>query len=189
MSVRVLIIDAHSERTVPLEQALIDAGFVVLDVVSETSDVIKRVQQLQPDAIIIDAESPTRDTLEGLALVGSRFPRPMIMLSEHADSELIRQAMQRGISAYVTENVSARVLRSLVDVAMLHFRSQRLLMAELDQRERELEDNQIIHRAKCLVMECEHLSEHESYHQMRKLAMQRGQKLVDLARALLAVTA
>ena len=186
MSVRVLIIDARSERSLRLEQALAEAGFVVLDVVPEGGDVHGRVEVLAPDAILIDSESPTRDTLEGLASIGSRFPRPIVLLSDHArDSELVRSAAQIGVSAYAVEGISAAMIRSLIEVAIAHFDTRRTLYAELEQTQRALHERRTIDRAKCLLMETRGYTEQQAYHRMRRTAMARGIKLVELAAELL----
>lgn len=184
-AVRVLIVDARRRSTARLERALRDTGFVVLDVVSEDDDLNARVRDLQPDAIIIDIDSPSRDTLEGLAAVGRDYPRPIVVLSERDDTELVRDAMQLGLSAYVVEGVPPSVIRSLIQVAMMHFRGQSLLLAELQEARRQQEEQRLIHDAKCLLMQHERLTEHEAYHRLRKLAMARSQKLVDTARVVI----
>src|SRR5882672_4762001 len=114
MPARVLIIDVQSERTQQLAQALAAAGFDVAGIVAESEDVHGAVRSLKPDAILIDADSPSRDTLEGLAVLGKRFPRPILMLSETADTELVRDAARLGISTYAVDGISPALLRSLV---------------------------------------------------------------------------
>lgn len=188
MPIRLLIVDARSERTPQLEQALAAAGFEVLDIVSEHGPVHRRVSELQPDAIIIDSESPTRDTLEGLATVSDSFPRPIVMLSEHGGTDLVRDASQLGISAYVVEGVSSALVRSLIEVSMMHFRCQRLLLAELAQTQSAAADRRCIDSCKCLLMEREGLTEQLAYKRLRKLAMDRGQRIADVARAIIAGT-
>ncbi|GAC1625385.1 MAG: ANTAR domain-containing protein [Nevskia sp.] len=186
IALRLLIIDARSARTPQLECALAAAGFQVLDVVSENGPVHRRVSELQPDAIIIDSESPTRDTLEGLALVGRKFPRPIVMLSDQGGTDLVRDAAQLGISAYVIEGVSSALVRSLIEVSIVHFRCQRLLQTELEQTQIAFADQRSVDTVKCLLMEREGLTEQLAYQRLRKLAMDRGQRIADVARGVLA---
>lgn len=185
MSLRVLLIDARRAEASALADVLRACGFEVLGALPESDEVLPVIHRLAPDAIIIDADSPRRDTLEGLALLSRRYPRPMIMLSEQGDTELTRVAAEAGVSAYVVEGVSTETIRSLVQVAVLHFRGQHVLHAELSKTRQELEDRRHIDKAKCQLMEHYGLSEKESYERMRKLAMNRGQRLADLARMLL----
>jgi response regulator NasT len=184
-TVRVLIVDARTQHTAKLERALVETGFVVLGVVHEDEDIHSRVRLLQPDAIIIDADSPSRDTLEGLAAITQTLPRPIVMLSDSDDNQLLRDAMQLGISAYVVDDVPPSMLRSLIHISMMHFRGQRLLLAELQQAQQQNEEQRLIHNAKCLLMEREQRSESDAYHWMRRRAMTRSQKLVDVARVVI----
>jgi len=184
MPARVLIIDTHSERTDQLAQALGAAGFVLAGVVGESDDIYEAVRSLEPDAILIDADSPSRDTLEGLAVLGKRFPRPILMLSESADTEMVRDAARMGISTYAVDGLSPTLLRSLVEVTMAHFQNQRSLAGELEQAQQALEDRRIIDKAKYRLVREMRMTEEEAYHQLRRMAMQRGMKLVDLARLL-----
>ncbi|MDB5972682.1 MAG: hypothetical protein JWQ90_5132 [Hydrocarboniphaga sp.] len=184
-TVRVLIVDTRTQHTAKLERALVETGFVVLGVVHENDDLHSRVRQLQPDAIIIDVDSPSRDTLEGLAAITHTFPRPIVVLSERDDSQLVRDAMQLGLSAYVVDGVPPSVIRSLIHISMMHFRGQRLLLAELQKAQQQRDEQGVIHRAKCLLMERERHTENDAYHWMRKRAMTRSQKLVDVARSVI----
>lgn len=184
MPARVLIIDAQSERTRPLARALGDAGFEVAGVVGEADDIYGAVDRLAPDAILIDADSPSRDTLEGLAVLGKRFPRPILMLAESADTEMVRDAARLGISTYAVDGLSPALLRSLVEVTMAHFQTQRSLAGELQEAQQALQDRRVIDKAKYRLVRDLRMTEEEAYHQLRRMAMERNMKLVELARLL-----
>lgn len=185
MAVRVLIVDARPRRSRHLERALRDAGFEVVAVVGASADLHDRVQILAPDAVVVDAELPGRDTLEHLASLGKRYPKPMIMLSESIEPELTLEAARAGVTAYAVEALSAAALRSLVDVAIAHFRSYALLRSELAKTQRSLESRKLIDRAKCRLMERYGVGEEAAYKRMRKLAMDRRMNLDDMAREIL----
>lgn len=183
---RVLIAGRDGVETRPLEQALTQAGYLVLATEADSATLEQRVRELEPDAIIIHADSPARDTLEHLAALHGRWPRPTLMLCGQGDRRAALAAAQAGVSLYVVDQLSPGSVRSLVDMALLHFHDREQLRQELAQARQALEDRCLIDDAKCLLMEREGLSESESYHWLRRLAMQRGQRIADLARVLLA---
>jgi response regulator NasT len=185
MPARVLIIDAQSERTQRLTLALAEAGFEVVGIVGESDDVHGAVRSLRPDAILIDTDSPTRDTLEGLAVLGKRFPRPILMLSESSDADLVRDATRLGISTYAVDGLSPVLLRSLVEVTMAQFHNQRSLAGELREALQALQDRRVIDKAKYRLVQEMHMSEEDAYHQLRRMAMERGMKIAELARQLI----
>lgn len=185
MSARVLIVEASSARTADLAQALCAAGFAVAGVVAEDADVYGAVQRLAPDAILIDTESPTRDTLEGLAVIGKRFPRPILLLSEAANAELVQDAALLGISAYAVDGFSPGLLKSLIEVGIAHFRSHAVLSEELRRTREALRERRQIEQAKLRLMLSLQLGEDEAYHHLRRQAMARGLRIAELARELL----
>lgn len=185
MAVRVLIVDARSARSERLAGALAEAGFDVVATVDEGEDLYERVEALEPDAVIVDSALPSRDTLEHVGQLGQRYPKPMIMLSEDGNRELTEAAARAGVSAYVVEGVAPGLVRSLVDVAIAHYRAHRALRSELSRAQRSLEQRKAIDRAKCLLMERQGIGEQAAYLRLRKMAMDRRLSLLEVARELL----
>lgn len=185
MSIRIILVELSEQHNSRFKDALLCAGFQVLSVVRETDDLFTQVVELQPDAIIIESESPKRDTLEHLAGISAEFPKPMVMLAEQADSLLIKMAADAGVSVYAVDRLSPSSLRSLVEVTMLHFNSRHALETQLAKARQNLQDKEIIDRAKRALMRLESLPEEIAYKTMREMAMNRGWRLAKLAEYLL----
>ena len=83
------------------------------------------------------------------------------------------------------EDISPALLRSLVEVTMAHFQSQRSLAGELQEAQQALQDRRVIDKAKYRLVQEMHMSEEEAYHQLRRMAMERGMKIAELARLLI----
>lgn len=186
---RVLLVDRHSARLSTLRAVIEDAGFAVAAVVNEGDDLYAAVERWAPDAIIVGADSPSRDVLDDVATLGQAYPKPLLMLSSQDDRRLMAEASAAGISAYVMEGLSPALVRSLVDVAVSQFQQVEHLRAELAATRETLADRQVIHRAKCLLMESEALSEDAAYKQLRRTAMDRAQPIVEIARQMMSKAA
>lgn len=179
---RVLLVDRHSARLSALRAAIVDAGFDVVAVVNEDADLYDSVECLSPDAVIVSADSPSRDVLEDVATLGERYPKPLLMLFSRDDRRLMARALEAGISAYVLEGLSAAMVRSLIDVAMQQYRQMEALRRELAETRETLADRRVIDRAKCLLMEHAGLSEQKAYRHLRKTAMDQALPLPEVAR-------
>jgi chemotaxis response regulator CheB len=55
-----------------------------------TLDLSARVEQLKPDVILIQTDSPSRDTLEHLAVAHEELPRPVVMFANQGDARVMR---------------------------------------------------------------------------------------------------
>ncbi|MBA1148790.1 ANTAR domain-containing protein [Ectothiorhodospiraceae bacterium WFHF3C12] len=185
MAARILLIDTKPSRSHHLEEALSAAGFQVLATVDEQDDLYARMTELAPDAVIVDADLPSRDTLEHLAQLGRRFPKPIVMLSEDEDAETSLEAARAGVSAYVVDTLAPATVRSLVNVAISHFQAHSQLRTEISRIQQSLEQRKAIDRAKCLLMERQGIGEEAAYGRLRKMAMDRRLSLYELACELL----
>lgn len=185
MPVHVLIVDTNPGGAAGLEAGLVEAGFDVLMTVDEHDDLFARVKEQQPDAVIVDAEQPSRDMLERLDRLGRRYPGPMIILTQHEAPEITREAAGAGVSIYVVDGAPPAILRSLVQMAIEHSQAQRRLKDELSAAKRTFEERKAVDRAKCRVMERHGLGEDAAYRRLRKLAMDRRLSLSDLAQEVL----
>ncbi len=65
-SLRILLIDEDTERSESVASVLDDSIYTVIHMSSSDGQLLRQVDQLQPDIIVIDIESPSRDILESL---------------------------------------------------------------------------------------------------------------------------
>lgn len=184
---RVLLVDETFERAAMLKQALQAAGWRIAAHVSSSADLPGLVAALQPDVIILDNESPDRDTLEHLCVLGRDLPRPVVMFTHDNDSEKMRAAIRAGVSAYVVGAVQQERLNSIMEVAIARFEAFQVMRRNLEKAETQLADRKDIDRAKGILMRQRGWSEDEAYQALRKMAMDKGIKLGDLARQLVAM--
>ena len=176
-----ILLIGHDESLV---LALQDGGFDVAWV-GENEDLYAAVARLEPRAVLVHADSPTRDTLEHLASLSRRYPQPTVLLHSGHDADLTRNALQLGISAYVTEGLSPSAVRALIEVSINHQQQVETLRRELARSQKSLADRKLIGAAKCLLMERQGLSEAQAYRKLKTLAMNRRVPLSQAARDLL----
>lgn len=175
-------------RAEALEDALRAAGYETVGVVDPREDVVAKMRELAPDLIIVDMESPSRDTLEDMRRITEERPRPIVMFVDQSDEQAIAEAMRAGISAYVIDGLNPRRVKPILDVAVARFVEYQKLRAELEQTRIDLADRKVIERAKGLLMESRGLSEDQAHKLLRKLAMDQNQRLVEIARSILTLS-
>jgi response regulator NasT len=184
---RVMLIDETSARSAILEQALGDSGHQVVARFNAHENLRMRVQDIEPDIILIDMESPDRDTLEHLRSIGSDRPKPIVLFAERSDSETTQAAIQAGVSAYIVDDLNPKRIKSIMEVAIARFREYQALRKELDDTRTRLAERKLIEKAKGILMQQKKLSEDQAYQALRKLAMDRNQRIADVARTLISV--
>lgn len=184
---RILLINDTSRKVGRLRTALSEAGFDVIDESGLTIDLPARVEAVCPDVVLIDTESPSRDVMEQVVMVTRDQPRPIVMFTDEHDPGVMRQAIKSGVSAYIVEGIHAQRLQPIMEVAMARFESDQVLRSQLQARDQQLAERKRIELAKGMLMKMKHCSEEEAYTLMRRQAMSRQQKLIQVAEQIIAM--
>ncbi len=178
----VLVIDESRTRAGEICAGLALAGYQVAAILADADNLTAEVEKLKPDVILIDTESPSRDTLENLAVMNAGMPRPVILFTQDDGQDAIRDAMKAGVSSYVVAGLDPKRIKPIVEVARARFEDTLALRNELEEANRKLSDRKLIDKAKGVLMKARGLEEEEAYHAMRKLAMERGQTMAKVAK-------
>ncbi len=185
---------SQAERSRSLRIGLLENGFNLVAVLPADIFLQERLAQLGADMIILDAESEARDSLEHVVMATRNAPRPIVMFTNGNDTSNARAAVAAGVSAYVVAGLSAERIRPILDVAMARFEHEQALRQELAETRSELnelssalQDRKVIDRAKAMLMQRQQLSEDTAYAKLRKTAMDKNLKIVDVAQRMLDV--
>lgn len=178
---RVLIVDADPERRALLTHSLQSSDCQVLERETITLALLDCLAQLNPDAIIIDADAPDRDMLEHVCMMSRNQPRPIVMFTDDDDAATMQQAMRAGVTSYVVKGIAPARIKPILQVAMLRFAEHQALRQDLAVAQNQLAERKTIERAKGIVMQKKNIDENAAYHLLRKMAMERNAKLADVA--------
>lgn len=188
---RVMIVDDSAEsqrRSLYLRLMLEQVGYTVVAEVFEPRRIYDAVTKRKPDVIIIDTESPSRDTLEHIAVLSETAPRPIVMFSTDRASDTIREAVQAGVSAYIVDGLDAARVQPIIEVAMARFESFQAVKSELAQVKTKLSERKLVEKAKGVLMKARSIDEDAAYGALRKMAMERNLTIGEVSRQLLAVS-
>ncbi len=175
----------QDERSRLLRIGLLEAGYNLVATLPADPFLTERLAQLQADLVIVDAESDARDALEHVVMATRDERRPIVMFTSDEDTSHVREAVAAGVTAYIVDGLAPERIRPILAVAMARFQHQEALLAELDSARGELQERKLIERAKGLLMQRQGLSEPEAYARLRKVAMNKGMKLADVAQQMI----
>jgi len=184
---RVMLVDDDRSRLEMVEQALQADGHQVVAKFGTNADLTAAVIACQPQIIFIDVDAPGRDTLESLGQLNREHPRPIVLFAARSDAETIRRAVHAGVSAYIVDGLQPNRICSVIEVAIARFEMHQALQKDLEQARSRLADQRDIQRAKGIIMKRRQLDENEAFVVLRKMAMDRKQRLGDFARVVLSV--
>jgi len=140
------------------------------------------VAELEPDAIIMDTESPSRDTLEQVVVMSERTPRPIVMFSQDESQDTMRRAVSAGVACYVVNGLESERIQPLLQLAQVRFEAWQAMREDTLRARQELQEHKLIEQAKRRLMQQEKLSEEAAYQALRREAMTHRRRIADIAR-------
>ncbi len=185
---KIMLVDESPERSLYLRLTLERLGHEIVAEVADPRRLYDEVRRQSPDAIIIDTESPSRDTLEHLCLITESCPRPIVMFTQDAKRESIREAVRAGVTAYIVDGLAPERISPIIETAVARFEAFQTVKNELSVAKSQLSERKVIERAKGILMKSRGISEDEAYVALRKLAMDRNQRIVEIAQQVVAVS-
>ena len=184
-NLNILVIDESPVRAAILEEGLRDAGFLRVTCVAETANLLKRIYAIDPDVILIDLQSPSRDMLEQMFQVSRIVKRPVAMFVDQSERSMIEASVDAGVSAYIVGGLQKERVRPILDMTISRFNAFSKLQNELDAARTALEERKIIERAKGIIMKNKSLDEEQAYAQLRRTAMNQEKRIIEIAQSVI----
>jgi response regulator NasT len=185
--VRVMLVDDQAQRANRVVEKLQLEGFEVVALLPSAAGLLFQIEQLKPEVILIDLQSPGRDVLDSLSIINDQNPIPVVMYSQQGDEKYIEDAIRAGVTAYLMGDVEAKTVTPAINVAIAQFKSYQSMRHELNQTRTQLEKFSTIDQAKKLLMEQRKVSEEESHKVLRKLAMDTNQTMLQAANSVIQI--
>ena len=178
---RVLLADDDAERAGAVAQVLAaDPGLTVLHL-DPAMSLADAVATLAPDIVLVDMARPDRDALEGIRQVTAQAPRPIVLFVDQDDPAFMEEAIGAGVSSYNVMGLPPPdvkpILRAAIALFQQHEQSRVLLRAAEDK----LRERVTIDRAKAILIKVRRITEPEAYRWLRRQAMTRSRRIVDIA--------
>ena len=112
---RIIIVDDHPLFRVGLGYALKNLGFDVIAEASDGAEGVRRVTELKPDAVLLDAKMPNMDGLEACRQMIAALPQTrIVMLTTFSEPALVQAARDAGAAGFVSKETEAERLAAIL---------------------------------------------------------------------------
>ena len=181
---RILIAEDESLIRLGLRRILEEANYHVV-AAPDGRTAVKLARQTGPDLAILDIKMPGLDGLEVARQIYARRPLPIVLLTAYGDRELIEQATDLPIMAYLMKPVNEQELLATLQVVMARFEEQQQVIQHAVGLEEQLATRKLVDRAKGVLMEQQGLSEKDAYQRIQRQARQERRSMRQVAEAIL----
>lgn len=118
MAIRLLIADDHRLLREGLRRSLTDEGFEIVGEAADGEEACELVDQLLPDVVLMDVTMPNLDGVEATKRIHAAHPEVrVVMLTMHADAEVVADAIRGGASGYLVKDCSTDEIADAIRLA------------------------------------------------------------------------
>ena len=182
---KILIADDESIIRLDLREMLQELGHEVVGEAGDGATAVQLAEKTSPDLILMDIKMPGMDGLEALRQIGATRRVPTIMITAYSQPDLVEQAVELGVYAYLVKPIKEADLLPTLEVALARAEEMQTLEAEVGTLKDTLATRKQVEKAKGILMSQSTLSEAEAFRKIQKLSMDRRKPIKDIAEAII----
>ncbi len=190
MARRVVIAEDEAIIRLDLKEILQGEGYEIVGETGRGDEAVDLVRQHQPDLVILDIKMPGIDGIEAARRITAETRVPVLILTAFSQRNLIEDARDAGVAAYLVKPFQRGELVPAIEVAVARFEELRAIDEEHAQGadgtlEDKLETRRVVDRAKAVLMDEHGLTEAEAFSFVQRTAMGRRARMRQVAQEVL----
>ncbi len=199
VATRVVIAEDEAIIRLDLKEILQSAGYAVVGETGRGDEAVSLVDLHQPDLVILDVKMPGMDGVRAAREIAARHRAAVVVLTAFSQRDLIEEARDAGVSAYLVKPFRREELLPAVADVLARCRQDWAIDEEVTReldvdgldRESEAEDRvaedkiatrRVVEEAKAVLMDRDGMSEPEAFAFIQRTAMQTRSRMRDVAR-------
>lgn len=181
---RIVIADDEPLIRLDVKEMLTDAGHRVVGEAANGEEALRLVREVKPDFVILDVKMPGSDGISAAKVIVEEGLAPVLLLTAYSQSDVVEQATDAGVLAYLVKPVREEQLFPAMEVAVHKFREFQALNEEMAKLKEGLETRKLLDRAKGILMDSYGFSEADAYRKMQQYSMNKRMTLKELAQSI-----
>ena len=182
---RVVIAEDEAIVRLDLKEILVTAGYEVVGETGRGDEAVTLVEQHQPDLAILDVKMPGMDGIRAALAITSRHQVAVLLLTAFSQRDLIEEARDSGVSAYLIKPFQPRDLLPAIADVLAKARQDWAIDDEAahssDGAEDKIATRRVVDEAKQVLMDRDDLSEDDAFRFIQRTAMQTRALMRDVA--------
>ena len=192
MGKRVVIAEDEAIIRLDLKEILEAEGYEVVGETGRGDEAVDLVALHEPDLAILDIKMPGIDGIEAARRISANHRVAVLILTAFSQRNLIEEARDAGVAAYLVKPFQRGELVPAIAVAMARFEEYRAieeehtrLSEEVATLEEKLKTRQTVDRAKGVLMDRHGMGEGEAFSFIQRTAMDRRVRMQQVAQEII----
>lgn len=181
---KIFIVDSDEKTLYTLQNLFRNKGYQV-QATQSVMECMPRIIKFKPDLVLANYEAWGASSFEKARRIENVTPAAVLFIVKEANEMFFNGLQGLKVYAYLRRPVSLAEVYRTSEFALSSSRKLNSLQNELSKLEKSLENRKFVEKAKIHFMTSYNLSEDEAYKQLRKMSMDQGIPIHELAQYLL----
>lgn len=178
---RVLLAVEHPDYAEILHRAVQDLAYTVTARVRQLRQLRAVARKTETDIMLLAFDEIDRIKLRHIERAYLVRPCPIVLFTRRGDTEIIDAALKAGVSAFIVDGLRAERIKPIIDTAVIRFNGVQDLLRELEQANTTEQERKLIGQATGILARQAHIPESAAAKALRRLALNRNKRTVDVA--------
>jgi len=166
-------------------EALAEDNIITIGECGDGLTAINLARTLKPDLIIMDIKMPGITGLEAAKILNQEKVAPVLILTAYSQQELIEEAREVGVLAYLVKPVSKHNLIPACHIAVARYEEFSILNHEIEDLNEAIAARKIIEKAKRLLQKKYQIDEDAAFKKIRSISMNQRKPMKEVAEAII----
>lgn len=182
----IVVVDDDPIIRMDIREMLEEGGYFVAGEAKNGEEAIELITRVKPDLAIMDIKMPVMNGIKASGIIRKiQQDTSVLLLTAYSQKELVKEAREAGVAAFLVKPVSEEDLLPAVEIALSQKEKMDSLKQDIKLLQQSIEERKVIEKAKGLVMHKLAISEEDAYARMRQMSMAARIPLPKLAADLL----
>ncbi len=181
MGTKVVIAEDEALIRLDIKEMLEEEGYEVVGETGRGDEAVQLVREHSADLAILDIRMPGLDGLSAARQITEAGETAVVILTAFSQRNLIEEARDAGVLAYLAKPFRKDELVSAIEVAMARFREMKALESENQDLQQKLETRKAVDRAKGMLMDQHGWTEEQAFVWIRSTAMDNRMRMKEIA--------
>jgi AmiR/NasT family two-component response regulator len=182
----IVVVDDDPIIRMDIREMLEEGGYLVSGEAKNGEEAIEIIARLKPDLAVMDIKMPVMNGIKASHIIRRlQQDTSILLLTAYSQKELVKEAREAGVAAFLVKPVSEEDLLPAVEIALSQKEKMDSLKNDIKQLKQSIEQRKVIEKAKGIVMQTYCLNEEEAYKKMRAASMTSRIPLSKLAACIL----
>lgn len=182
---KILVVDDEPIIRMDLTEILEREGYEVVAEAKNGEEAIELAHRHRPDLVIMDVKMPVMNGIKATDIIRKFTDSSVLLLTAYSHKELVQEARQSGVTAYLVKPVSEEDLIPAVEIALSQRERVSSFQKDIQDLQQKIEERKIVERAKGKLMNKLQLNEEEAYKWLQRQSMETRVSMAKLAEELL----